>query len=250
MFRKLFRGSPLAVTAIGLLGGAAVLAPTATRSQAAAPAKCPQGQVWREAYPGDYVCVTRDVRAKARANRARTCASGQVPQQADGICAPAPATAIAPGPVPAPAVPTVQSNVAQVPFLGVSGPRPFLIIAPDEFMAALEPLVAHKNSTGMPTLAVSIGQLTSHFPGADDPEKIKRGARHRDVGVTVDLVGIRVVPVRPLGVGYAPIGSTWRVNAISAPSICRRNGNTGRTTSTIREWWTTTRRRGSTSASW
>ncbi len=180
MFRKLLHGSPLAVAAIALLG-ATVIAPTGAVVEAAAPAKCPQGQVWREAYPGDYVCVTPDVRAQARANRARTCAPGQVPQQADGICAPAPAVAPAsvPAPaVPAPAVPTVQSNAAQVAFLGVTGPRPFLIIAPDEFMAALEPLVAHKNSTGMPTLAVSIGQLTSRFPGADDPEKIKRGIQY------------------------------------------------------------------------
>ncbi len=64
------------------------------------------------------------------------------------------------------------------PFLSASGPHPFLIIAPDEFIAALEPLVAHKNSTGMPTLAVSIARLTSYFPGADDPEKIKRGIQY------------------------------------------------------------------------
>ncbi len=58
-----------------------------------------------------------------------------------------------------------QENSIEDPFAGARGPRPFLIITPDEFMAALEPLVAHKNSTGMPSIAVSIGQLTSHFPG-------------------------------------------------------------------------------------
>jgi len=59
-------------------------------------------------------------------------------------------------------------------------------------MAALEPLVTHKNSTGMPTIAVSIAQLTSRFAGADDPEKIKRGIQyaHEHLGVRyVMLVG-------------------------------------------------------------
>ena len=40
------------------------------------------------------------------------------------------------------------------------------------------------------------------------------------------------------------------VSAIWARSICRPRGNTGRTTSTIRESSTTIRRRGSTSVSW
>jgi len=60
----------------------------------------------------------------------------------------------------------------------MKGQRLFLIIAPNEFMDALEPLVAHKNSTGMPTIAVSIAQLTSHFSGADDPERVKRGIQY------------------------------------------------------------------------
>ena len=171
----MFQTSRLVAVAIALQA-AAGLAPTATLAQAVAPARCPQGQVWREAYPDDYLCVTPQVRAKARAH---ACPAGQVPQP-DGTCAPLPAatTEIAPAPSPVPAVPTTRGSLSQVPFLGVSGPRPFLIIAPDEFMPALEPLVAHKNSTGMPTLAVSIGQLTSRFPGADDPEKIKRGIQY------------------------------------------------------------------------
>ncbi len=73
---------------------------------------------------------------------------------------------------------TTPAAVAADPFQGAAGPRPFLIVAPDAFMAALAPLVAHKNSTGMPTLAVSITQLTAHFAGADDPEKIKRGIQY------------------------------------------------------------------------
>ena len=59
-------------------------------------------------------------------------------------------------------------------------------------MTAIEPLVAHNNSTGMPTLAVSIAQLTSHFEGVDDPERIKRGIAyaHEHLGTQyVMLVG-------------------------------------------------------------
>jgi len=59
--------SRLAAVAIALQA-AAVLAPTATLAQAVAPARCPQGQVWREAFPDDYLCVTPQVRAKARAH--------------------------------------------------------------------------------------------------------------------------------------------------------------------------------------
>ena len=69
-------------------------------------------------------------------------------------------------------------DAARDPFQGIAGTRPFLIIAPTEFMPAILPLVAHKNATGMPTLAVSITDLTSLFPGSDDPEKIKRGIQY------------------------------------------------------------------------
>src|SRR5476649_218047 len=58
------------------------------------------------------------------------------------------------------------------------GNSTLLIIAPEEFLNALQPLVKHKNSTGMPANAVSIAELTASFPGADDPEKIKRGIQY------------------------------------------------------------------------
>src|SRR5450631_2957098 len=142
----MYHASLVAALAIASLA-AAVLAPVPALAQAGAPDRCPQGLVWREVNPGDHVCVTPEVRARARTGDARTCSPGQLPQ-ADGTCAQTPAP-------PAP--------VARDPFLGVTGPRLFLVIAPNEFMAALEPLVAHKNSTAMPTLAVSIAQLTSRF---------------------------------------------------------------------------------------
>lgn len=42
-------------------------------------------------------------------------------------------------------------------------------------MAALQPLVHHKNQSAMPTVAVSISSLKEFFSGVDDPEVIKRG---------------------------------------------------------------------------
>ena len=163
----MFQTSRLAAVVVALQA-TAVLAPTATLAQAVTPAGCPQGMVWREAYPDDYLCVTPQVRAKARAH---TCPPSQMPQ-ADGTCVPAPATAIAPA---SPPVPTTRSNVSQVPFLGVTGPRPFLIIAPDEFLTALEPLVAHKNSTGVPTLAVSGGKSHNIEPVTCRQRPIRNG---------------------------------------------------------------------------
>ncbi len=131
---------------------------------------CPSGLVWREACPGDHLCVTPAERTKVRAGDKRGCPGcpgGQAPQ--GGICV-QPST-----PATTSGAPMASAAAIADPFLGVTGQRSFLIIAPDEFMAALAPLVDHKNATGMPTLAVSIGQLTARFMGADDPEKIKRG---------------------------------------------------------------------------
>jgi hypothetical protein len=124
---------------------------------------------------------------------------------------------------------TPPRNIAKAPFLDVSGPRLLLIIAPDEFMAALEPLVAHKNSTGMPTVAVSIAQLTSRFPGVDDPEKIKRGIQyaHEHLGAQyVMLVGdahwfpVRFVFFKHFSKGYPnqPDGPWLPIDGLYAPS--------------------------------
>ena len=61
---------------------------------------------------------------------------------------------------------------------GVTRPQRLLIIAPDEFMSALQPLVEHKNQSGMPTIAVSIASLIPYFQGVDDPETIKKAIHY------------------------------------------------------------------------
>jgi len=78
------------------------------------------------------------------------------------------------------------------PFAGVVSPKPLLVIAPGSFMPAVQPLVQHKNATGMPTVVLSLSSLTAYFPGVDAPERIKRGIQyaHENLGTEyVILVG-------------------------------------------------------------
>lgn len=75
-----------------------------------------------------------------------------------------------------------------------------LILAPDEFMPALEPLVAHKNKTGMPTNAIAISKLKPYFEGRDDPAIIKRAIRYAYENLSTKYVMLagdaHSVPVR------------------------------------------------------
>jgi Peptidase family C25 len=141
------------ILALGIITSlsATALNSIAAYAQAYGQDTCSPGLVWREALPGDHVCVTPEQRAEARAKRT--------------------------------AKPLEQPISSSL--LTISNPLPtgpgnwtFLIIAPEEFLPALQPLVQHKNSTGMPTVVVSIVQLTSAFQGVDDPEKIKRGIQY------------------------------------------------------------------------
>jgi hypothetical protein len=74
------------------------------------------------------------------------------------------------------------------PLAGLPSPQSLLIIAPDGFLLAVQPLVQHKNSTSMPTVAVSISSLTRYFAGADDPEKIKRAILYAHKNLSTQYV--------------------------------------------------------------
>jgi hypothetical protein len=74
------------------------------------------------------------------------------------------------------------------PFSGVASPKRLLIIAPGTFMSAVQPLVQHKDATGMPTVAVSISSLTAYFPGVDAPERIKRGIQYAHENLSTEYV--------------------------------------------------------------
>jgi hypothetical protein len=60
----------------------AVALATLTPASAQVIDTCPVGLVWREAYPGDHLCVAPEVRAQARAAR-RDCASGRTSPDSD-----------------------------------------------------------------------------------------------------------------------------------------------------------------------
>jgi hypothetical protein len=53
-------------------------------------------------------------------------------------------------------------------------PFDLMIIAPDEFCTALQPLKAHKDATGIKTEIISLEWIYDKFDGRDEPEKVKR----------------------------------------------------------------------------
>jgi hypothetical protein len=64
------------------------------------------------------------------------------------------------------------------PFQGITGPQSLLILAPDAFLPAIQPLVIHKNNTGMSTIAISVEDIVTGLyvdnPNSDTPARIKR----------------------------------------------------------------------------
>lgn len=97
-------------------------------------------------------------------------------------------------------------------------PADLLVVVPQVFESALQPLVDWKNSTSMPTAMVTVEALRGACDGVDDPERIKRGIwqAHLNLGVKYVLLAgdASMFPVRyrfeaqPKG---APIGgqSGW-----------------------------------------
>lgn len=75
-----------------------------------------------------------------------------------------------------------------------------LIIAPARFEAALEPLVDHKNVTGIATTVLSLGDASRLYEGQDLPEKIKRAIayyeRHHFVRYVMLVGDSDIFPVR------------------------------------------------------
>ena len=53
-----------------------------------------------------------------------------------------------------------------------------MIITPLEYSAALEPLMHHKNATGMSTAMVTLEGIYSQFGGDDEPEQIKKAIKY------------------------------------------------------------------------
>lgn len=75
-----------------------------------------------------------------------------------------------------------------------------LIIAPARFEATLQPLVDHKNATGIATTVLSLGDASRDYDGRDLPEKIKRAIasfeRHHFVRYVMLVGDSDIFPVR------------------------------------------------------
>src|SRR6185503_15369195 len=86
------------------------------------------------------------------------------------------------------------------PLQAPAGSAKLLVIAPQSFVDVLQPLITHKNRTGMPALLITMESLRANFPGRDDPEKVKRAIAnaHQKLGTQyVMLVGdASLMPVR------------------------------------------------------
>ena len=53
-----------------------------------------------------------------------------------------------------------------------------LIIAPEMFYDALQPLITHKNSKGIDTTLIVLEDIYENFSGRDDAEQVKYGIKH------------------------------------------------------------------------
>ena len=71
-----------------------------------------------------------------------------------------------------------QDPTDPVTFRGAPARFDLLVVAPQRFRKALAPFLAHKNGTGLPAWAVFLDEVASDFPGADDPERIKRAIEY------------------------------------------------------------------------
>ena len=89
-----------------------------------------------------------------------------------------------------------------------------LIIAPESFFAALQPLIDHKNATAMPTILTGIKDVVNSFKGVDDPERIKKGIIyfHERAGIRYVLLAgdASLIPVRHRFVRQVVSGNTNR----------------------------------------
>jgi Peptidase family C25 len=82
------------------------------------------------------------------------------------------------------------------PFVGISSPRRLLIITPEPFLAAVQPLVEYKNFTGMSAVAVTIANLKSFFGASlsgqpkatDDAEVIKLAIQYAHENLRTEYV--------------------------------------------------------------
>jgi len=91
-----------------------------------------------------------------------------------GIPPPLPTTMAAPTFVFVTPAPTIFDTPTPIASSTLDNrPLDLLIIAPEEFVTALEPLAVHKSNTGLATKILSLESIYQTFPGRDEAEKVK-----------------------------------------------------------------------------
>jgi uncharacterized protein (TIGR03067 family) len=96
--------------------------------------------------------------------------------------------------------PPLKDPASPTSFQGCPGKLSLLVIAPQRFRKALEPFLRHKSATGIPAWSAYLEKVVKDFPGADDPERIKRAIEyaHRVHGIKYVLLAgdSSLIPVR------------------------------------------------------
>ncbi len=107
--------------------------------------------------------------------------------------------------------------------LDVHAPATLLILAPQPFLAALEPLVEHKNATGMPTLMADVRACIDQYEGRDDAVMLKRAIQY-----AVECLGTQyvllvgdgsLVPLRYRWERFDATPEQWRDGVYSATDL-------------------------------
>lgn len=109
---------------------------------------------------------------------------------------------------------TVDMTYKEASFLSASSEQySLVIITPDEFSEALQPLVDHKNTFGVPTVLVPLEEIYNSYYGRDDAERIKYFIQHAveewDTSYILLVGDMKLLPIR---VTYA---SWWERDLLS-----------------------------------
>jgi hypothetical protein len=111
--------------------------------------------------------------------------------------------------------------------LDVSERAELLIVGPPALLPALQPLVAHKQTTGMPTLMVELDAVVERYEGRDEVEMLKRGITY-----AVECLGTRyvllagdasVMPVRYRWERFGSSPNQWRQGVYSPTDLYYAN---------------------------
>ena len=95
----------------------------------------------------------------------------------------------------------------------------FMIITPEKFTDALQPLVNHKNNLGINTSIITIKEIYNQYPGRDDAEKIKYCIKEmietKNISYVLLVGSVDILPIRTSSVQwYGPDNETLVVEDI------------------------------------